>query len=113
MKTDGVERILIIGSGPAGWTAAIYAARANLSPLCVIGVPRSDPAPVLPGGQMPLLKGLQVSEYKQILPKLTPSVPMVNSSLLFKTLSNQVPMKLSSLLSNPTRVRPPKLPTKV
>ncbi|GDY06060.1 hypothetical protein LBMAG51_08470 [Phycisphaerae bacterium] len=53
-KTDGVERMLIIGSGPAGWTAAIYAARANLSPLCVIGVPRSDPAPVLPGGQLML-----------------------------------------------------------
>ncbi|MCX5664347.1 MAG: thioredoxin-disulfide reductase [Planctomycetota bacterium] len=53
-KNDGVERILIIGSGPAGWTAAIYAARANLSPLCVIGVPRSDPAPVLPGGQLML-----------------------------------------------------------
>lgn len=53
-QVDGVERILIIGSGPAGWTAAIYAARANLSPLCVIGVPRSDPAPVLPGGQLML-----------------------------------------------------------
>ncbi|MSQ90007.1 MAG: thioredoxin-disulfide reductase [Phycisphaerales bacterium] len=51
---SAVERVLIIGSGPAGWTAAIYAARANLSPLCVIGVPRSDPAPVLPGGQLML-----------------------------------------------------------
>ncbi len=52
--TGGVERVLIIGSGPAGWTAAIYAARANLSPLCVVGLPRSDPAPVLPGGQLML-----------------------------------------------------------
>ncbi len=51
---DGIERVVIIGSGPAGWTAAIYAARANLSPLCVIGVPRADPAPVLPGGQLML-----------------------------------------------------------
>ncbi len=50
----GVERVAIIGSGPAGWTAAIYAARANLAPLCIIGVPRSDPAPVLPGGQLML-----------------------------------------------------------
>jgi len=51
---SGTERIVIIGSGPAGWTAAIYAARANLNPLCIVGVPRTDPAPVLPGGQLML-----------------------------------------------------------
>jgi len=51
---DGVERVVIIGSGPAGWTAAIYAARANLAPLCLIGTPRQNPAPVLPGGQLML-----------------------------------------------------------
>jgi thioredoxin reductase (NADPH) len=50
----GVEKVVIIGSGPAGWTAAIYAARANLNPIVYIGVPKQDPAPCLPGGQLML-----------------------------------------------------------
>jgi thioredoxin reductase (NADPH) len=48
------EKLVIIGSGPAGWTAAIYAARAKLNPVCYIGVPKANPAPMLPGGQLML-----------------------------------------------------------
>ncbi len=41
--------VIIIGSGPAGYTAAIYAARANLSPLVIASAPK---ATQLPGGQL-------------------------------------------------------------
>lgn len=51
---DTVHKLVIIGSGPAGWTAAVYAARAALDPVIYVGVPKSDPGPVLPGGQLML-----------------------------------------------------------
>lgn len=43
------ERLVIIGSGPAAWTAAIYAARAQLEPLVYEG---SFSATMVPGGQL-------------------------------------------------------------
>ncbi len=45
-----VEKVVIIGSGPAGYTAGIYAGRANLSPLLFAGTP--SPPLDLPGGQL-------------------------------------------------------------
>src|SRR6266487_2690476 len=35
--TDRVENLIIVGGGPAGYTAALYAARANLEPLVIEG----------------------------------------------------------------------------
>lgn len=32
------HRLIILGSGPAGWTAAVYAARANLNPVVITGM---------------------------------------------------------------------------
>ena len=47
-KDSNVENVVIIGSGPAGYTAAIYAARANLQPLLVTGFNSGG----IPGGQL-------------------------------------------------------------
>ena len=44
MTTPKHCRLLILGSGPAGYTAAVYAARANLDPVLVTGIE--------PGGQL-------------------------------------------------------------
>jgi len=44
MNTSRKTKVLIIGGGPAGYTAAIYAARANLNPIQVLGIQ--------PGGQL-------------------------------------------------------------
>ena len=41
--------VVIIGSGPSAWTAAIYAARANLNPLVIKGEPSRE---MIPGGQL-------------------------------------------------------------
>ena len=43
------ERLVIIGSGPAAWTAAIYAARAKLTPLVFEG---AGSRTMIPGGQL-------------------------------------------------------------
>jgi thioredoxin reductase (NADPH) len=48
MSTNEVRKVIIIGSGPAGHTAGIYASRANLKPLMFEGMVRGG----IPGGQL-------------------------------------------------------------
>ena len=43
------EKVVIIGSGPAGWSAAIYAARASLEPLLFEGTAKPE---MIPLGQL-------------------------------------------------------------
>lgn len=56
MSDSRSENVVIIGSGPAAWTAATYAARANLSPLVFEGEPVGTE---LPGGQLMLTTDIE------------------------------------------------------
>jgi thioredoxin reductase (NADPH) len=53
MPAKSHYRVVILGSGPAGLTAAVYASRAELAPLVVEGGGGEDPTDV-PGGQLML-----------------------------------------------------------
>jgi thioredoxin reductase (NADPH) len=48
-ETKSIENVVVVGSGPAAWTAAIDAARANLDPLVLEGMGSTE---MIPGGQL-------------------------------------------------------------
>ncbi|XXF79824.1 thioredoxin-disulfide reductase [Myxococcaceae bacterium GXIMD 01537] len=51
-QAEKINKVTIIGSGPAGYTAAIYAARANLEPVMFAGGPTLEDPQRVPGGQL-------------------------------------------------------------
>eukprot|EP00930_Biecheleria_cincta_P077147 TRINITY_DN6441_c0_g1_i1.p1 TRINITY_DN6441_c0_g1~~TRINITY_DN6441_c0_g1_i1.p1 ORF type:complete len:623 (+),score=150.83 TRINITY_DN6441_c0_g1_i1:112-1980(+) len=69
--TGAIEKVVIIGGGPSGMTAAIYAARANLCPLVI--------APAL-GGQL-MAKGVDVENY--------PGMPRENGGKMIQVMKSQ------------------------
>ncbi|GHT25186.1 thioredoxin reductase [Planctomycetales bacterium] len=82
-----MENVIIIGSGPAGWTAAIYAARSSLAPLVVEGLftQENQDRGTLPMGQLAMSN--EVENYPgfppgNILQYIDSTVPQNRKDLL-------------------------------
>src|SRR6516225_1449082 len=84
------EKVVIIGSGPAGWTAAIYAARANLQPLVYEGaiIEENRLQGTLPLGQLNLTT--EVENF--------PSWPFVDASVMEQFSRSALPADQFALL---------------
>jgi thioredoxin reductase (NADPH) len=78
------EKVVIIGSGPAGWTAAIYAARANLEPLVFEGSATWEPNRI--NGTTPLGQLNLTTEVENF-----PGWPFVDNSVLAQFAKSSLP----------------------
>ncbi len=78
------EKVVIIGSGPAGWTAAIYAARANLQPLVYEGS-ATWPANAV-NGTLPLGQLANTTEVENF-----PGWPFVENTALHQFAKSSLP----------------------
>ena len=78
------EKVVIVGSGPAGWTAAIYAARANLQPLVFEGSSTWPDNAV--NGTLPLGQLANTTEVENF-----PAWPFVDNSALHQFAKSSLP----------------------
>ena len=102
MATETHHSMIIIGSGPAGYTAAIYAGRANLKPTLIQGMQ--------PGGQLTVTtevdnfpgfeKGIQGPE---LMRKMEEQAKRFNTAIMFD-LVNQADLDPSHLQGKPFRL---------
>jgi thioredoxin reductase (NADPH) len=98
------ENLVIIGSGPAAWTAAVYAARANLHPVVFEGEPVGT---MVPGGQ--LMNTTEVENYPGFPDRISGSVLMERmrqQALHHGARAIAEPIESIELGSHPFRVKP-------
>lgn len=104
MATRNPETLVILGSGPSAWTAAIYAARANLRPVVYEGEPSRE---MIPGGQ--LMYTTEVENYPGFVDGVTgPGLmeKLREQALRFKTRIEQENIASVDFSQHPFRLKP-------